>query len=169
MKNYQDQTICFDYPDGWELYREDGPDEYAVSVEGPGTAMWIVNVNFKRPTADVLVEIAIDSLRSEYPTCDVYDAEERICLLPTTSKDVDFFKYELVSRACLRACETEIATILVIYQVSDNDAVEYEEYLKAMTDSLVYSPADDDDDGIPDVDVFKFDNLFGSHGADEDE
>ncbi len=168
MKNYQDQSITFDYPEGWELTREDGPEEYAISVEGPGTAMWIVNVNFSRPTADQLVDIAIQSLRSEYPTCDVYDADERICLLPTTSKDVDFFKYELVSRACLRACETENATILVIYQVSDNDAVELEEHLKAMTDSLMFCTPDDEDEEIPDADVFKFDNLFGSHGADDE-
>lgn len=164
MKSYQDNSISFEYPEGWQISRDEGEKEYAVSLEGPGTVLWIVSVNFNRPSVDAQLQLVVESFRSEYPGCDVYDSSEGICLLPTVGKDIEFFKFELVSRANVRVCETGHAVVSVISQMSDSDAIEYGELLQTITGSLMYVEGDAWADDEIDVDLFNYHNLFG--GAD---
>ncbi len=167
MKTFQGHGICFQYQPNWEFVREVGSDRIDISVMGPGTAMWVVSILQNRPDPEAIVKEVIGSLIDEYATCDVYPSEEAICLLPTVSKDVDFFSHDLITHVHVRACEGETETILLIYQLAAIDEEESYDVLRAMTDSLMLEEYGDEGDEIDDGELpaYRFHNLFADSGV----
>lgn len=161
MKVYDEHGVRFEYPDNWELSHEHHDDDFSVTLESETTAFWMLSVLHGRPIAEDVIEAALESFRSEYEPVDVYESEDRICMLPTVAKDVDFYELEMVNRASLRACESDSTTIFVLSQMSDTEREEVAPVLKAITESLTCDLGDTDitdDQAGP----FAFDNLFGN-------
>ena len=71
MQSYQGHGIQFEYPDDWEISVDAGDGEAAVTVAGPGTAFFVVSLMSDRPTADEVIEAAIESFEDEYDHVDV--------------------------------------------------------------------------------------------------
>lgn len=164
MKTFQGHGISFQYMPTWEITREIGSDRIDIAVLGPGTAFWVLSLIQHRTNLDDLVNEAVSSFIDEYGTCDTYPSDESICLLPTVGKDVDFFHQDLITRVSIRACEGEVDSILLVYQLADVDKDESFDILKAMTDSLVLESYDQTDEELDDTDIpaFQFHNLFAN-------
>ena len=163
MAVYEGHGIRFEYPDNWELSHEHHDEDFTVTIESDGTAFWMLSVLQGRPVAEEVIEAALDSFRMEYEPVDVDESEERICMLPTVARDVDFYELEMVNHARLLACETDSTTIFVLLQMSDTERAEAEPLLNAITESLMCELSDgadavSDDETGP----FAFDNLFGT-------
>lgn len=161
MKTFHGHGIQFQYLPNWELTADIGSDRIDISILGPGTAMWMLSIFRNRDDPEQLVNEVIGSFKDEYPSCDVYDSNEAICLLPTSGKDLDFFHHDLINHVFIRACEGDTESYLLVYQVAE---IEKEEILPAlihMTDSLMTEdPSLDDDDELNDLAPFRFHNLF---------
>ncbi|NQV24605.1 MAG: hypothetical protein HQ518_09580 [Rhodopirellula sp.] len=166
MAVFEEHGVRFEYPDHWELSHEHHDEDFSVTVESDGTAFWMLSVLQGRPVAEDVIAAALESFSAEYDPVDVYESADRICMLPTVAKDVDFYELEMVNRASLRACETDDTTIFVLLQMSDTERTNAEPLLKAITDSLTWDSGDDDelDEGAA---LFAFDNLFGGIAAAE--
>jgi hypothetical protein len=164
MAVYEEHGVRFEYPDSWELSHEHHDEDFSVTVESDGTAFWMLSVLQGRPMAEDVIDAALESFQAEYDSVDVYESPDRICLLPTVAKDIDFYELEMVNRASLRACETDSTTIFVLLQMADTERAEVGPLLKAISESLM---CDSDDDEAFDgaSDPFAFDNLFGSIDA----
>ncbi|MBI1313531.1 hypothetical protein GC176_19750 [bacterium] len=158
MQVYEAHGIRFEYPDGWELSIDDSDDQLAITVEGPGTAFWTLSLIPERPTAEEVIESALQCFEEEYGEVDVYEVDDPICLLPTIARNLDLISLDVVSKVALRACETDHFSIFSLFQVSDVDFEETGAALQAINASLTW---EFDDEEAPAVDPFEFDNLFG--------
>jgi hypothetical protein len=164
MAVFEEHGVRFEYPDNWELSHEHHDDDFSVTVESEGTAFWMLSVLQGRPIAEDVIAAALESFEAEYDSVDVYECSDRICMLPTVAKDVDFYELEMVNRASLRACETDDTTIFVLLQMSDTERAEAEPLLKAISDSLMWDSGENEELGEAAA-AFAFDNLFGSVDA----
>lgn len=153
MKTFQGYGIRFDYLPNWQLSADVGEERTDITVFGPGTALWIVSVVHDRPSSDDLVTETVGTFRDEYPSCDLYDSNDTICMLPTVAKDLDFIHHDLISRVCIRACEGDVDSLLLIYQVSDVESEELLPILKHMADSLMFDEESRDTDRDEDFEV----------------
>lgn len=169
MKEFHSHGIHFEYPDGWRINQDLDGNRVVITLQGPGTAFWMVSICRDRPDREQLMQEALGSFREDYLGCDIYDGKGQICLLPTLAQDVDFIHHDLINSASLLACETDDATLLVLSQVSDVDKAEVDEDLKAISESLMYEPSDYEEDGEPEANVFEYDNLFRHAAVDDPE
>jgi hypothetical protein len=103
MQVYETHGVRFEYPDGWELSVDESEDQIAATVEGPGTAFWTMSLIFERPPADEIIDSALQCFEEEYGEIDVYESDERICLLPTVGLNLDLISLDIVSKVSLRA------------------------------------------------------------------
>lgn len=158
MQVYEKHGVRFEYPDGWELSVDDSDDQIAVTVEGPGTAFWTISLISERPPAEEIIDSALQCFEEEYGEIDVYESDERICLLPTVGLNLDLISLDIVSKVALRACETDEFSIFSMFQISEVEFDEFGPILQAMNASLTW---DSDDGDVSEGDPFEFDNLFG--------
>ena len=158
MQVYEAHGVRFEYPDGWELSVDESEDQIAATVEGPGTAFWTMSLIFERPPAEEIIDSALQCFEEEYGEVDVYESDERICLLPTVAVNLDLISLDFVSKVALRACETDEFSIFSMFQISEVEFEEHGPALRAMNASLTW---DSDDGDGSDADPFEFDNLFG--------
>lgn len=160
MAVYDEHGVQFEYPDAWELSHEHHDGDITITIESEGTAFWMLSVLQGRPVAEDVIEAALDSFKAEYDTVEVYDSADRICMLPTIAKEIDFYELEMVNRASLRACETDNTTIFVMLQMSDTERAEIGPLMKAISESLMWDDGEDEDQ-TPESGPFAFENLFG--------
>ncbi|MDA0283186.1 MAG: hypothetical protein O3B13_08520 [Planctomycetota bacterium] len=160
MAVYEEHGVRFEYPEGWELGHEHHDGDFSVTVESDGTAFWMLSVLQGRPTAEEVVEAALESFKAEYDSVDVYESQDRICMLPTVAKEIDFYELEMVNRASLRACETDSTTMFVLLQMSDTERAEIGPLLKSISESLMWNSSEDEELDTASR-LFAFDNLFG--------
>lgn len=158
MQVYEGNSIRFEYPDDWKLTQEDGDGQVTVTIEGPGTAYWMVSILQDRPAAETVLESVLSTFHEEYDELDVYESDEQICLLPTAARDVEIVSLDLIVKARLRVCEADTCSICVLYQIADAESDDVLAQLDSMSDSLAW---DDGDNSPINVDPFEFDNLFG--------
>ncbi len=158
MKVYETHGVRFEYPDDWEISVDEGEDQTAVTVEGPGTAFWTLSLIAERPPAEEIIESALQCFEEEYSNVDIYEVDDRICLLPTIARNLDVISLDLVSKVGLRVCETDDFSIFTMYQFAETEAESTELALQAINASLTW---ESDDDDASAGDPFEFDNLFG--------
>ncbi|MHC4875644.1 MAG: hypothetical protein ACYTGL_04040 [Planctomycetota bacterium] len=158
MQVYETHGVRFEYPDGWEISIDESEGQTAVTVEGPGTAFWTLSLISERPPAEEIIESALQCFEEEYSNVDVYEVDDRICLLPTIARNLDVISLDLVSKVGLRVCETDEFSIFTMYQLAETETESTERALQAINASLTW---ESDDHETSTGDPFEFDNLFG--------
>ena len=133
---YEGHGIRFLYPESWEL-REQTDDQFAsISVESPHTSSWSISLFLDNPTPEEVVGSAVETFRDEYDEVDVYPSQETLPGRPGVSRDLDFFCFELINSAFLRAFRTERFTALVLYQGFDGELETTRPLLESISNSL---------------------------------
>ena len=137
-----DQQFCglgiqFRYPDDWELSEELGEEEASITVSSPESAFWSVTVLRHCPDPDEVLQAAVEAFESEYSEMDVSKREATLSNRQVAARDIDFVCLELTNTACLRAFRTPRFTLLVLYQLTDEDLDDQQSTLEAISDSLI--------------------------------
>lgn len=136
MKTFSRDGVCFAYPAGWKLDLDDAGSGWTVTVESPGTAFAVVSL---RPDADGVGEVAAETLttlRSEYPGLDVEEVTATLAGSPAVGHDLQFLTIDTVVTVRSRVADTTAGPLLVLTQVGEHDAGEYESVLAAVVASV---------------------------------
>ena len=128
--------VRFRYPDSWELTEQQNDDGVAVTISGPGTSFWTLQLFFDAPAPEHVILQAVEAFRAEYEEIDFYPASAELCARPASGGDVEFVCLELMNSAFLRAFQADRFTALVLFQGTDAELEETRETLDAITDSL---------------------------------
>ena len=136
--------VRFRYPELWELTEQQNEDGVAMTVSGPGTSFWTLQLFFDAPAPEHVISQAVEAFRGEYDEFDFYPVSGELCGRPASGGDVEFVCLELINSAFLRAVQTERFTALVLFQGTDTELEETRKTLDAITASL---HCDSDDGG----------------------
>ena len=129
--------IRFRYPDEWTLSEELGDDEATITVSSPESAFWSVTVLRHRPDPEEVLQASVEVFEDEYAERDVSMHEVTLANRPASAADIDFVCLELTNSAYLRSFRTGQFTVLVLYQLTDEDVDEQQSTLEAISDSLI--------------------------------
>jgi hypothetical protein len=142
VEHYEAHGLRFEYPRGWELSEQTAGGDVTLTVQSEGTCYWSVSLLADRPAADRVLRTAVEAFEQEYPEVDVYPARDEHIARPHEAKDLQFFQFELVNSAFLRAFPCGSRTVLVIYQGTDHELEAVKGQLERITASLDFDEQD---------------------------
>ena len=133
---FHEDGIRFQYPDSWQLTREDAENGWTVSVQSPETAFFMLTFDQGMPDPDLVVETVLEALRADYPDLEAEDALESIAGQPALGHNITFFSLDLTNTAGTRCFYADTGTILLMWQANDLELAQMELVFKAMCASL---------------------------------
>lgn len=143
LKVYTKSGIAFQYPGNWTLDEEDDGESWAVTVNSPGTAFFVVSLRPDNQTPAQVVDVTLDILKAEYKELDAEPVTETISGYPAVGYDIDFLTLDTSIAAWSRCMSLAEGNLLVIGQVSEFDRRMYEAVLKAMLQSFTIADGDE--------------------------
>ena len=133
---YDEEGIRFQYPENWQLTREEGEDGWTVSVQSPETAFLMISLRADMPTTDEVAATALEALRESYPDLEADESVDSVAGQPALGHNIRFFSLDLTNTAWTRSFYTPNGTVLVLWQVNDLELETNEPVLQAICASL---------------------------------
>ena len=124
--------IRFQYPESWQLTREDADAGWTVTVESPGTAFFLLTLDESMPEVGLVIQTALDALQADYPDLEADDALESLAGQPAMGHDISFFSLDLTNTCCTRSFYSGAGTVLDMWQASDVDLDQVEPVCQAI-------------------------------------
>src|SRR5579864_5379297 len=133
---FDENGIRFQYPENWEVDRQETDGGWTVSVQSPGTAFFMLSYDADMPELELMADTALEALRSEYPGLDSDAAVDSLAGQPAVGHDVRFFSLDLTNTCCLRSFYTDTGTVLMMWQANDLELDRLGPVLKAICASI---------------------------------
>jgi hypothetical protein len=133
---FSEDGIRFQYPENWQLDREETGAGWTVSVQSPGTAFFLVSYDADMPDTELMADTALEALRSEYPGLEADQAVDSLAGEPAVGHDVQFFSFDLTNTCWLRSFYSGSGTVLAMWQANDLELERVEPVLRAISASI---------------------------------
>lgn len=136
-QHYQADSVSFDYPDDWQLDREDSADGWTVLLQSPSTAFLTLTCDWSGASAEEIAAAALDTLKAEYPTLEVQSKVDTLAGQMAVGHDIQFFSLDLTNTCWTRSIYSAEGVMLLLCQCNDMELESYEPTLRAICASLV--------------------------------
>jgi hypothetical protein len=133
---FDDGGIRFLFPENWRLEREDSGEGWAVTVQSPETAFFLLSVNAELPSTEEVLAAALSALQAEYKELEYEDCVDTIAGQPAVGQDIRFISLDLTNTCLTRSFYTVAGTVLVLCQWNDLESEVHEPVLRAICASL---------------------------------
>lgn len=114
--HYQVAGLQFAYPADWQISEEQTADGLSVMVSSGGTAFCSFLLMPDRPDVRTVLKSALAAFDESYEEVDSEPVECRLASRPARGYDVDFYCFELLNAAWLRAFRTGRYTVFLLFQ-----------------------------------------------------
>jgi hypothetical protein len=136
VAEFDESGVRFQYPDNWNLEREENDAGWTVSLQSPGTAFLMVSLREDAPDPGRMADAVLDTLREDYPDLEAEPRVDTLAGRPAVGHDVRFFSLDLTNTCWTRGILGSQGTVLVLCQTSDLELEEQEPVLRAICASL---------------------------------
>ena len=133
---FHEDGLSFQYPENWQLQREESETGWTVSLQSPETAFFLVSYDGDMPEAEAMAQTALDALQEEYPTLEADVCVEDVAGQPACGHDIRFFSFDLTNTCWSRSFYCGTGTVLAMWQATDLELEHMEPILKAICASL---------------------------------
>ncbi|MCH2200405.1 MAG: hypothetical protein MK102_00430 [Fuerstiella sp.] len=133
---FQKHGVRFLYPDIWELEESGNNDDIVITVSSDGTCFWSMHILCGCPPPPQVIESCVAAFIEEYDDTEESSVEQQLAEMPACARDVQFSCFELMNTASLQSVRTTEFTLLVLWQGTDHELVEYRQLLESMTESV---------------------------------
>ena len=137
---FEGQGLRFSYPENWHLEEGQTEQGWSVTVQSPGTAFLLVNIQADRPSVQQVLDTALAALREDYADLEADTATERIAGRSARGHDIQFFSLDLVNSCWIRSFRAGDRTILILCQTNDLELETAEPVLRAIRASMEVLP-----------------------------
>lgn len=135
-QHYQADSVSFDFPDDWQLDREESADGWTVMLQSSGTAFLTLTCDQSGATAEEITSAALEALKADYPTLEVQPQIDTLAGQMAVGHDVEFFSLDLTNTCWTRSIYSAGGVLLVLCQTNDLELEQYEPVLRAICASL---------------------------------
>ena len=94
---FQANGLIFQYPENWQLQRDDTENGWTVSLQCPEAAFLMVSFDGDMPDPELMAETALQALQQEYPTLEADPCLDNIAGQPASGHDIRFFSLDLTN------------------------------------------------------------------------
>jgi hypothetical protein len=135
-KEFREGCLSFQYPDSWQMEREDTEDGWTVTLYSTGTAFLTLTLNNAYPEADLMAETVLEVMREEYQHLEADPSSEHLAGQWAVGHDVNFISLDLTNTCWTRGFDTPDGTVLLLCQAADFELPQQEPILRAICASL---------------------------------
>src|ERR1043166_4855644 len=128
--------VSFQYPENWKVERDEIDNGWLATVQSPDTSFLMVCYREDAPASEELADEALANLRDSYPSLEVEPGSSTIARHRAQGYDVRFFLFDLTNTCWIRTFESDDATLLVMWQVTELEMESHEPVLRAICQSL---------------------------------
>ena len=136
IKEFNQDGLSFAYPDDWNLELEPAENGWTATVQSPGTAFAMVQLDRDLPEPEQMVEQALETLKSDYPSLEAESAMETVAGEMAIGHNIEFFSMDMLNTCWTRCFYGGAGTVFVLCQASGVDREDYEGVLRALTRSM---------------------------------
>jgi hypothetical protein len=130
--------ISFQYPDNWTLDDSDALlGRRSVTVYSPGGAFWSVAIQSGSADPHKLNEVVVATLKKEYDSLEIDEAEETVAGHELTGYDLAFYCLDMTNTAMVRSARIAHTTYTIFCQAEDREFEQVKNVFRAMTTSLL--------------------------------
>jgi hypothetical protein len=133
---FDQDGVRFQYPENWEMVREDNPSGWTVSLQSPATAFFMLTYDSDMPEAELMAETALEAMQAEYKGLESEPIVETIAGQPACGHNMRFFSFDLTNTCCTRSFYGAGGTVLLLWQTNDLELEIVEPIVQAMCASL---------------------------------
>jgi hypothetical protein len=133
---FHEDGLTFQYPENWQLQRDDNDNGWTVSLQSPETAFLMVSFDSDMPDTEAMAQTALEALQEEYPNLEADECVESVAGQPACGHDIRFFSFDLTNTCWSRSFYCGPGTVLVLWQANDLELERVEPVLKAICASL---------------------------------
>ncbi|HQR08936.1 MAG TPA: hypothetical protein PLN21_19095 [Gemmatales bacterium] len=119
---FDNNVIRFQYPENWQVDRQDSEEGWTVSVQSPGTAFLLISCYMERPEVREVLQASLSAMQQDYPELEMEDATEKVAGHAGKGYDITFFSLDTLNSCKLRCFRTLSATFLILSQSSSFDS-----------------------------------------------
>lgn len=119
---FADSMVRFQYPENWQVDRQETDEGWTITVQSPGTAFLMINGYTERPDIQDVLTTALQAMQQDYPELESEPATERISSHSAKGYDINFFSLDTLNTCQLRSFRTTDTTILILSQSSSFDS-----------------------------------------------
>lgn len=136
MAAFAANGLRFQYPENWQLEREESESGWTVSLQSPDTAFLTISIDADLPSTENMADTALAAMRDEYPDLESSACTDLLAGQPAVGHDVQFFSFDLVNTCRIRSFYSAQGTVLVFWQINDLELDKNEPILRAICESL---------------------------------
>jgi hypothetical protein len=136
LQTYEKDGISFRYPAQWKLEQEESDNGWTVLLQSTGTAFVTITLDTDMPSLEEVLETALKTLRSDYPTLEAEPCVETVAGQLAMGHTIQFFALDLTTTCYTRCFHCEQGTVLVLCQADDQELEECEPVFRAILASL---------------------------------
>ena len=133
---FRKHGIRFHYPDIWELEELGNDGDIVITVSSDGTCFWSMHILRNCPPPPQVVESCVAAFTDEYDDAEASVSKKQLAEMPAYARHVEFSCFELMNTASLQSVRMTEFTLLVLWQGTDHELVDYRDLLESMTASV---------------------------------
>lgn len=133
---FAEDGIRFQYPENWQLEREETASGWTVTVQSPQTAFLLVSLDYEMLQPEEMATAALEALRGEYSELEADERIETVAGQPAYGHDIRFFSLDLTNSCWSRCFFSGQGTVHLYWQANDLELERLEPVLQAMCASL---------------------------------
>jgi hypothetical protein len=135
-ERFENNGICFQYPENWRLEREESETGWTVLLQSPDTAFFLLSLDEDCPDSDRVANTALEALREDYPDLEADECVDSLAGQPAVGHDIRFTSLDLTNTCWTRSFYCAEGTVLVMCQLNDLELEQHEPVLRAICASL---------------------------------
>jgi len=135
-KQFSEDGLSFSYPDDWGLEHEVAENGWTVTLQSPGAAFAMIQLDRDLPEPQQMVQQARETLEGDYPSLEAESALETVAGEMAVGHDMEFFSLDMLNTCWTRSFYGAAGTVFVLCQASGADQEDYEGVLRALTASM---------------------------------
>jgi hypothetical protein len=135
-ERFENNGICFLYPENWRLEREESETGWSVLLQSPDTAFFLLSLDKDGPDSDHVINTALEALRDDYPDLEADECVDSLAGQPAVGHDIRFTSLDLTNTCWTRSFYCADGTVLVMCQLNDLELEQHEPILRAICASL---------------------------------
>jgi hypothetical protein len=135
-KHFQEDGLSFSYPDDWRIEHEEADDGWTVTLQSPGSAFALIQLDRNLPDPRQMVHEALETLKSDYPSLEAESALETVAGEMALGHDIEFFSLDMLNTAWTRSFFSLAGTVFVLCQATGADEEDYEPALRQICASM---------------------------------
>ncbi len=122
-KLFNEYGISFEYPEKWELTKEvdESNHEIQISIDSGNSSFWVISLYFVEIALEELYNQSVKVFQDEYEELDIYEVKTELAGNESIGCDIEFVCSELINSAYLRLFKTDLFTVFILYQGTDQE------------------------------------------------